>query len=991
MTVATNPKSSLLPPLLSPLEGDDLISSVFEVDGDISDPAVGKPDDWGTLNCDGGNADVKTFLHDGSGVSIFTQGGSKDPSDISVPDSHGVLKPGWKHTNGAVPDKDDILNAYAAKYTGSPNGDTIIAFGADRLDASGDAFFGAWFFQKTVYAAADGTFREQVGSDPAASDPLATHTLGDILVLINFTGGGGLATGAVYEWIPAGTPCPAGTPVGQAASKTLCDITGTAPVGSVLGVSNDNTGALVISPSCLAQPGQTLPWDELFTPKTGTPGTIPAAQFFEGAINFDAFPRLRDSCFNTLVIETRSASSPSAQLKDFVIGQFDTCPEIELTKEADDTVVCALTPTEYTYTVNNPTALNLTITLVDDNETPLDTTDDLDVLAACAPIGIGADPSSQIVGPGETEFTCTRTLLVGEHTNIATVIASIGGTSTDPVTATETVTVVAAPIADAGTDQTVCRSSGFGMVDFVISDGSASNGTPSWSFPGTNTAGCSVILGGDTATPTIRCTSFGTATAQLTVTSDTPGAECPNATDDVVLTINPNATAAAGDDQSVCVDDTFTSTSFEVTGTVTAATPVWSITGANSANCSVDPAEVNSLTATVTCTSLGTATVQLLADSNNGCTDATDSLVLTVNANPEANAGPDQTLCAAGDTTPFTLAGTADHGTHLWTVVSGPAEIDDPSSLTSGVTFTGTGTATLQLTTTSNSTPSCETAEDTVVLTVNPNPLANAGPDQTLCDTGGSTSFTLAGSASNGTAVWSVVSGPAVIADTSSLTSGVTFTGIGTATLKLTTTSNFTPSCGSVEDLVVLTVNPNPEANAGPDQTTCAAGATTPFTLAGSAANGTAVWSVVSGPAVIDDPSNLASGVTFTGIGTAILRLTTTSNFTPSCGTAEDTVVLTVDPNPTVTICGDEACSVDDILALTANVSPSTGTITYLWSGPAGGISSDATAQTISVVLPGYYTVMVTRTASGASDACPGMTTMHVGLCPGGVCAPPAP
>ena len=813
-TTKPNSRSPILKSLLKTpaLPGDDLISSVFEVDGDILDTAPGpKPDDWGRINCDGGNADAKTFIHDTPQGTIFTQGGSKDPNDISVPNSKGVLIPGWQHTSGSVPDKDDILNAYAAKYTGSPNGDTIIAFGADRYDSSGDAFFGAWFFQKLVYAAADGSFREQIGAAPAASDPLAVHVLGDILVLINFSGGGGIATGAVYEWIPAGTPCPAGVPVGTpVAQKTLCDITATAPVGSVLGVSNDMTGALTIDASCGVQPGQTLPWDELYVPKSGTPGTIPAAQFFEGAINFDAFPRLRDSCFNSLLIETRSSSSPSAQLKDFVLGQFDTCPEIALTKEADDTVVCEGTPTTYTYTVNNPTTLNLNITLVDDNATPMDPTDDFDVLATdCAPL-MGGSPSTTSVGPGETEFTCVKTLGTGTHTNTATVVASIGGNS-DDATATETVQVVPAPDADAGSDQTVCRSSGFGNVDFQMA-GTATNGTPSWSFPGTNTAGCSVFSGGSTDDPVIRCTSFGTATARLTVSTTVTGSGCPDDFDDVVLTINPNATAAAGDDQSVCVDDTFTSTMFNLSGTVTSANPVWSF-DSNTAGCSFDDNTI--LTPTVTCTALGSATVKLLADSSNGCTDAMDTLVLTVNANPEANAGPDQTDCqVAMGANSFTLAGSADHGTSAWTCVSG--------------------------------------------------------------------------------------------------------------------------DCGKV---------------------------------------------------TIDAPTNLASTVSFNGTGSATLRLTTTSNTSPSCGSAMDDVVLTVDPNPVVTICGDEACSTNEDLVLTANVTPSGGTLTYAWTGP--GIVGATDGASITVNAPGNYTVMVTRTAASGSDACPGEATMHVGLCPGGTCGSP--
>src|SRR5439155_10346009 len=124
-------------------------------------------------------------------------------------------------------------------------------------------------------------------------------------------------------------------------------------------------------------------------------------------------------------------------------------------------------------------------------------------------------------------------------------------------------------------------------------------------------------------------------------------------------------------------------------------------------------------------------------------------------------------------------------------------------------------------------------------------------------------SFTLAGSASNGSAAWSVVSGPAAIADPSDPHSGVTFTGTGTATLRLTVTSAASPPCPTATDDVVLAVNGNPTADAGADQAQCSNGSTTAFTLAGQASNGTATWSVVTGPVSITDPTSLGTGVTF--------------------------------------------------------------------------------------------------------------------------------
>jgi hypothetical protein len=112
--------------------GTDPVTGQIELDGDITDDPLGLPDDWDTINCNGGgSAFVKSFVHDGENVSIFTQGGSKDISDVSS----------WRNTDGSVPPKDELDNAYAAKYVG-PTGDTILAFGADRIAVNGTAFLG---------------------------------------------------------------------------------------------------------------------------------------------------------------------------------------------------------------------------------------------------------------------------------------------------------------------------------------------------------------------------------------------------------------------------------------------------------------------------------------------------------------------------------------------------------------------------------------------------------------------------------------------------------------------------------------------------------------------------------------------------------------------------------------------------------------------------------------------------------------------------------
>ena len=443
-----NPKMITNPAPVAPFL--DAVTSVIELDGDIVDnPAGGLPEDWDTINCDGGVALAKTgVLFDGLGSSIFTGGGSKDPELLAA----------WKHKNGSVPDKDELLNAYAAKYTG-PTGDDILAFGADRYANDGTAFMGFWFFVNPVFPAADGKFRQ----GPLATDPLAEHAVGDTLVLIEFTQGGAVATAKVFEWVGSG---------GSESGGTLDDITATAPVGSVLSVSNP-------SPQSIA--GTCSAWQH--DPKSGPDGTIQVNAFFEGAINLDAFPALQSACFSSFLAETRSSASVTATLKDFVLGQFDTCPDVTISKTANDTEVCNGDVTTYTYVVNNPTSFTLSGTIVDDNGTPCtgpDTPagcalDDRDVAVSGCPTLNGANPTSISLPPGNTQKTCTATLGIGSHTNVVKVVASFGGFSAE---ATATATVVVQPNPNMSINTVACDTTG--SITLSATDANSAGGTLSW-------------------------------------------------------------------------------------------------------------------------------------------------------------------------------------------------------------------------------------------------------------------------------------------------------------------------------------------------------------------------------------------------------------------------------------------------------------------------------------------------------------------------------
>ena len=262
--------------------------SQFELEGNAIVDGTG--DDWqNTVPLSASSeALISTFLADGSGnATIFTGGGSKDLQDISS------WK--WKDQLGGLPDKDNITNAYAAGYQ-SPTGELIIYFGADRFATAGDAQLGFWFFHQQVRA---------VGEAFVSGDgtPGINHSIGDILVLANFSNGGSSVQVQVYRWIG-----------------------GTNPLQLIVSDNNARCGTNTNPNVCAITNAGSTPAPWTYVPKSGTAGTFPEVSFFEGGINLTALTGQSGAgCFSAFMAETRSSTSVTATLKDFALGEFNTC------------------------------------------------------------------------------------------------------------------------------------------------------------------------------------------------------------------------------------------------------------------------------------------------------------------------------------------------------------------------------------------------------------------------------------------------------------------------------------------------------------------------------------------------------------------------------------------------------------------------------------------------------------------------------------------
>jgi hypothetical protein len=227
--------------------------------------------------------------------------GSKDTLDIT---------PGWQcNIDNNVNSKIDIMNAYAASYI-DPNVDPdtgkhdhIIYFGMEKNKDNGTNDVGFWFLQGNANCESPGGNTAWTGH----------HVNGDVLVVSEFSNGGGVSNVTAYKWqngalisFGQGGDCKT-APTGQ--TDSLCATTN----ATGLSAWNQNVTTKWLTSDATLGVGHTA---------------VPP-DFFEGGINitkvFQAANSTAPSCFNTFVGDTRSSKETTATLFDYARGQLGEC------------------------------------------------------------------------------------------------------------------------------------------------------------------------------------------------------------------------------------------------------------------------------------------------------------------------------------------------------------------------------------------------------------------------------------------------------------------------------------------------------------------------------------------------------------------------------------------------------------------------------------------------------------------------------------------
>ncbi|HPF66473.1 MAG TPA: hypothetical protein PLC20_02245, partial [Flavobacteriales bacterium] len=565
------------------------------------------------------------------------------------------------------------------------------------------------------------------------------------------------------------------------------------------------------------------------------------------------------------------------------------------------------------------------------------------------------DPSTTNMG---ADYTPTAAEIAAGSVTLT--LTTTGNGNCLAVTDNVTLTFTDAPVVNAGADQSACANNAA-----VTLAGSVSGATGAVWSGGLGTFTPAATSVNAVYTPTAAELAAGSVTLTLTSTGN---GSCLPVNDAMTITFTPAPIVDAGAGGAVCSN----SPAIALNGSVTGATGgIWSGgAGTYSPN-------NTSLTATYTPTAAeiasGSVTLTLTSAGNGTCNPESDAVVWTFTPSPTAGAGADQTLCANNADAMLNGSFTVATGA-VW---SGGGGSFSPSPTNMGATYTPTpaeiasGSVTLTLTTTGNG--GCVAATDQVQLTFTPAPVANAGPDLSVCSN--NANVTLAGAVTGATGgVWSGGAGsflPNNTALNATYTPTAAEIAAGVMTLTLTTTGNGT--CNAVTDQVQIAFTPAPVVNAGADGAVCANNAAIALNGAVTGATG-GTWSGGSGTfspnANTLNASYTPSAAEITA-GSVTLTLTSAGNGT--CNAVSDQVTWTITPAPTANAGADQTlCANNADAVLNGSFTVATGAV---WSGGSGSYSPGPTnmgatySPTPAEIAAGSVTLTLTTTGNGGCVA----------------------
>jgi hypothetical protein len=889
----------------------------------------GNPSEWPGILNNPANA-KKAFAHDPfnqNGIDNQWTGGSQD----------GDVNPStdWHWVYGNSNDKGDIGNAGAVLV-----GCTLYFMG-DRSAQNGDAQIGFWFFIDDV---------QPIGTGLISSGFTGHHTAGDLLIISNFTNGGGNAVPTVYVWtIDAAHP--AGYPrlISTSTNATLTTNATTYP-----------------APNQLMFNGQT--WS--FSPKFGTAQTYPPPLFFEGSVNVclaEGTPTA--PCFQRFLLETRNSQSIGASLQDFVAGSFSGKANVV----ANVTLKTGIEKTNEV-TVDCPEIFRI----------------DLLKTTTAGLTATGADSYSWTQSPTDAATSFTFDPITGAATFTVNSLVNLAASYQFIVTGTNggcigKDTVCIRPVSSCITcgisgPTAICLGS---PATYTLNDALNADFNYTWTKPdGSKVTNVQSI----TVTPT----AAGNSTVSVTIVSKNGIQTCPGCSFSTNVISTPSVDQPGN--QVICNGTSTTAITFTGVGSTSFT---WTNNNTSIGLVASGTGNIAAFTATNTGVSPSTATIVVTPHFTGGgitCDGPAKSFTITVNPTPSVNQPGNQVICNGTSTTAITFTGA---GSTSFTWTNDNATIGLAASGTGSINaFTGTNTGTSASTATIVVTPhftgggiTCEGPSKSFTITVNPTPSVNQPGNQVICNGASTTAITFSGAGStsftwtnNNTSIGLAASGTGSI---NAFTG--TNTGVSSATATIVVTPHFTGggiTCEGPSKSFTIIVNPTPSVNQPGNQLICNGTSTTAITFTGAGStsftwtnNNTSIGLAASGTGSIN---------AFTGTNTGVLPSTATIVVTPhftgdgiTCEGPSKSFTITVNPTPSVNQPGNQViCNGINTTAITFT---GAGVTSFTWTNnntsiglAASGTGNIAAFKGTTGASSSTATIVVTPHFTGGGITCDG-------------------
>lgn len=522
------------------------------------------------------------------------------------------------------------------------------------------------------------------------------------------------------------------------------------------------------------------------------------------------------------------------------------------------------------------------------------------------------------------------------------------------------------PIVDAGPELTICGN----LEPFALSATIENAGNGFWTTNGTGSFSPNSGNSSVTYIPSPSDTSL-TTPRQINFYVGTVGnSGCPSAEDSITVTLTPAPILIAGPDQTLCADGS----EISLNGSSMNITSLsWS--GGNGGT--FNPNNTINTTYTPTPTDLSQTNLTFVVSSpaTTVCPAESDTAIITLVQGPTNDAGPNTTICA--DSSFIRIeASITGASTGLWTTSGtgtfSPTATDTATRYYPSLVDTAAGQVTLYFNT--NGSGICEDVQDSLILTLSNAPIVFAGNDTTICSDSDPIPLNGISNGVSGGFIWTT-SGTGTFSDNTALLSSYTLStddiNNGIVTLTLQTTGS--GDCNEVSHSFNILMTPEPEINAGLDQTKCIVDPS--VTVRASIVEATGVvWSSLTN-GTFSDSLALTTDYSFspqdTTNGFATLIATTTGN--GQCKTYTDTTLIQFQNLPVVSAGSDvEICGDATSVPISGSV---TGAASGTWSSSGSGIFTPNFAS-----LNTNYQITSDDTTNGSVALI--LTSTGSGVCP---------